>query len=90
MPALTPAWRLKVIPRADGPGPAIKQLIDCARTFQDQVVHFFARGKGTLTLAASPLVDLTRLQPVSFGDAFYMECDYSEHYADIAYDYLKK
>jgi len=90
MPALTPAWRLKLIPRADGPGPAIKQLIDCARTFQDQVVHFFARGTGVLTLAASPFVDLTPLQPVSFGDAFYLECDYSEHYADIAYDYLRK
>jgi acetoacetate decarboxylase len=90
MPALTPSWRLKVIPRADGPGPAIKQLIDCAHTTQDHVVHFFARGKGTLTLAASPFVDLSPLQPLSCEDAFYMECDYSEHYAEIVYDYLKK
>ena len=32
MPPLTPAWRLKVIPKADGPGPALKQLIDCSET----------------------------------------------------------
>jgi acetoacetate decarboxylase len=90
MPPLTPAWRLKVIPRADGPGPAIKQIIDCSKTTKDLMVHFFARGRGTLELTASPLIDLSPLQPVSCGDAFYMECDYSEHYAEIVYDYLKK
>ena len=90
MPPLTPAWRLKIIPRADGPGPAIKQLLDCTHTTQDLIVHFFSRGKGVLTLSPSPFVDLSPLQPVSVGDAFYMECDYSEHYAEIVYDYLKK
>ena len=88
MPLLTPAWRLKVIPRADGPGPALKQLIDCSNSTKDLVIHFFARGKGTMALTSSPLIDLSRLQPVGYGDAFYMECDYSEHYAEIAYDYL--
>ena len=90
MPALTPAWRLKIIPRADGPGPAIKQLIDCSRATQDLAVHSFARGKGSLTLLSSHSVDLSPLQPVSLGEAFYMEADYSEHYAEIVYDYLKK
>ena len=90
MPALTPAWRLKIIPRADGPGPAIKQLIDCSRATQDLAVHSFARGKGSLTLLSSHPVDLSPLQPVSLGEAFYMEADYSEHYAEIVYDYLKK
>ena len=89
MPPLTPAWRLKIIPRADGPGPALKQLIDCANTTKDMAVHFFSRGKGALTLAASPFVDLSPLEPVKVGDAYYMECDYSEHYAEIVYDYLK-
>ncbi|MEO7650016.1 MAG: acetoacetate decarboxylase family protein [Bryobacteraceae bacterium] len=89
MPPLSPAWRLKVIPRADGPGPAIKQLIDCSKTTKDLVIHYFSRGKGTLALSPSPFIDLSPLQPVSLGDAFYMECDYSEHYAEIAYDYLK-
>src|SRR5262249_26894038 len=35
MPALTPSWRLKIIPRADGPGPALKQLIDCSAAVRD-------------------------------------------------------
>jgi acetoacetate decarboxylase len=90
MPPITPAWRLKIIPRADGPGPAIKQLIDCTNTTKDLVVHFSSRGKGSLTLSPSPFLDLSPLQPQGLGDAFYMECDYSEHYAEIAYDYLKQ
>lgn len=89
LPNLTPAWRLKIIPRADGPGPAIKQLVDCSSTMRDQVIHYCARAKATLALRASPLVDLSPLQPVSYGEAFYVETSYSEHYAEIAYDYLR-
>ena len=62
MPALTPAWRLKIIPRADGPGPALKQLIDCTKTARDVEVHAFAQGKGTIELGASPRCDLTPLE----------------------------
>jgi acetoacetate decarboxylase len=90
MPALTPAWRLKIIPRADGPGPALKQLIDCTRATKDLEVRSFARGKGVLTVSASPALDLSSLKPVIQGDAFSMEADYSEDYAEIVYDYLKK
>lgn len=89
MPSLKPAWRLKIIPRADGPGPGLKQLIDCSNTTQDQTVHFCARGRGTVAFTASPFVDLTSLEPVSYGDAFYMESSFSETYAEILYDYLK-
>jgi len=68
MPPLTPAWRLKVIPRADGPGPAPKQLIDCTHATKDLVIHYIARGNGSVALMASPLIDLSPLQPVSTGD----------------------
>ena len=88
MPSLTPAWRLKIIPRADGPGPAIKQLIDCSRTTQYVNVHFLGKGTGRITFGASPLCDLTSLTPQAYGDAFYMESSYSEGYAEIVYDYL--
>ena len=88
MPSLTPAWRLKIIPRADGPGPAIKQLIDCSKTPKDVTVHFLGKGTGRITLGASPLCDLTPLTPKAYGDAFYMESSYSEGYAEIVYDYL--
>jgi acetoacetate decarboxylase len=90
MPALTPAWRLKIIPRADGPGPALKQLIDCSKTIQDLEVHFTAKGQGRVVLGASPLCDLIPLTPLKYGDAFYMERSFSEGYAEIVYDYLSK
>lgn len=88
LPSCAPSWRLKVIPRADRPGPAVKQLIDGSRAVRDYVVHFCARAKGTLSLAASPSLDLTPLQPVTYGDAYYIESSFSETYAEIVYDYL--
>jgi len=90
MPALTPAWRLKIIPRADGPGPALKQLIDCSETTQDVEVHSAARGTGTVELGASPRCDLTPLAPLAYGDAFHMESSYTEGYARVVYDYLSE
>lgn len=88
MPALTPAWRLKIIPRADGPGPAIKQLIDCTDTPRDVEVHSMGKGKGTIELGTSPRCDLTPLAPLKYGDAFHMESSYSEGYARVVYNYL--
>ena len=35
LPAMDPNWRLKMIPRADGPGPALKQLVDGAPATSD-------------------------------------------------------
>jgi acetoacetate decarboxylase len=90
MPALVPAWRLKMIPRADGPGPAIKQLIDCAKVTRDLEIHFQAKGQGRISLGASPLCDLTPLVPIQYSDAYYIECSYSEGYAEVAYDYLRQ
>ena len=89
MPRLAPAWRLKIIPRADGPGPAIKQLIDAGPAARDVTVHYCARGSGSVHFEASPYVDLTPLQPLTCGDAFYLESSYSEYYGEITYDYLK-
>ena len=88
LPALVPAWRLKLIPRADRPGPAIKQLIDGASATNDLEVHVAYRGRGTVHLEPSPLADLSGLRPLSYGDAFYFEASYSEGFASIAYDYL--
>jgi len=87
--SLTPAWQLKVIPKADGPGPAIKQLIDTSRVFQDVTLHFCARGSGRVTFETAPGYDLTPLTPSRYGEAFYTETSYSEGYAEVAYDYLK-
>jgi acetoacetate decarboxylase len=89
IPPLTPSWRLKLIPRADGAGLDVKQLVDGASAMQDQQVHFCAQGRGTVILGKSALIDLTPLQPAAAGDAFFMECSYSEHFGTIVHDYLK-
>lgn len=89
IPNLSPTWRIKIIPRADGPGPAIKQLIDCTKVMHDSTLHFHARGKGSIGVGASPLCDLTPLAPLRYGEAFYREVSYSEGFAEIEYDYLK-
>jgi len=88
IPPMVPAWRLKIIPRADGSGPAIKQLIDCSDVTQNLTIHFAAQGKGHVQFCGSPVFDLTSLAPIRYGEAFYMECSYSEGYARIVYDFL--
>jgi acetoacetate decarboxylase len=88
IPSLSPSWRLKIIPRADRPGPAIKQLIDGTNATGNFEGRSVFRGRGTVHFEPSPFGDLTGLAPRSYGDAYYYEADYSEGYAAIAYDYL--
>jgi acetoacetate decarboxylase len=88
LPDLGPSYRLKIIPRADQPGPAIKQLIDGSPAMGDLVVHSAFRGRGTVDLRPSPLGDVSGLRPLAYGDAYFFEASYSEGFAAIAYDYL--
>ncbi|MBI3962889.1 MAG: acetoacetate decarboxylase family protein [Deinococcus sp.] len=70
MPALIPAWRLKIVPRADGPGPALKQLIDCTSATQDFQAHVCLQGRGVVQFQPSPLCNVTCLEPQAYLDAF--------------------
>ena len=88
LPAFLPSWRLKLIPRADRPGPAVKQLIDASEATLDPVVHAACRGRGTVQFEPSPFGDLTGLRPLEYGEAFYFESDFGERSAEVAYDYL--
>lgn len=88
MPVLAPSWRLKLICRADGPEPAIKQLIDGAESVKEKKVHVLTKGTGTVQFQPNRLCDLTGLQPREYLDAFYMETDFTEGFARIEYDYL--
>lgn len=88
LPDHRPAWRLKLIPRADGPGPALKQLIDAGGATLDLVVHAAFRGRGTVAFEASPLCDLVDLRPRDAGRAWTYEASYAEGYAAIVHDYL--
>lgn len=88
LPRWQPNWRLKIIPRADRPGPALKQLVDTSKAARDQEIHFCAQGHGTVRFEASPLVDLTPLEPLTYKSAYHLECSFSEHFGEIFYDYL--
>ncbi|MFN7926319.1 MAG: acetoacetate decarboxylase family protein [Bryobacteraceae bacterium] len=86
LPGLAPSWRLKLIPRADRPGPAIMQLIDGSGAARNQVVHVARRGSGAVSFGPA----LAALRPVSTGAAFYLETSYEEHFAEIVHDYLDR
>jgi len=88
LPEFSPSWRLKLIPRADGPAPAIKQLIDAAAATTDLAVQVARRGSGTVAFTNAGGYDLSPLAPTSYGGAYYIECSYSEGFARIAFDYL--
>lgn len=84
----SPSWRLKLIPRADRPEPAIKQLIDAASATTDLAVHAAYRGRGTVHFEPSPAGDFTALAPIEYLAAFAFEASYSEGFATIVLDYL--
>ena len=90
LPRLSPGWQLKLIPRADRPGPAIKQLIDTSGAALDVEVHVAYRGTGTVHFEPSPLCDVSGLRPLEFGAAYYYEASYAEGFAKIKYDYLAR
>lgn len=89
MPALTPSWRLKIIPRADAPRPAIKQLVDASGAVQNMQIHQMRKGTGAVKFDPNPRCDLTGLRPKEYLGAFSMNANYTEGFASIAYDYLE-
>lgn len=88
LPSMAPDWRLKVIPRADGPGPAIKQLVDASGANSDVTVASAFRAHGMVTFGASPVSDFTALGPGAIRDGFVSESSFREGYGRIVHDYL--
>jgi acetoacetate decarboxylase len=88
LPSMAPDWRLKFIPRADGPGPAVKQLIDASGANQDVTVTAAFRGRGSVIFRASPNSDFTALAPRACRDAYFSQTSFSEGYGRVVYDYL--
>ena len=88
LPVYAPDWRLKVIPRADGPGAAVHQLIDASGAGSEATVAAAFRGRGTVTFGASPLCDFSALGPTAAGAAFWSESSFREGYARIVHDFL--
>lgn len=90
IPSLLPSWRLKVIPRADGNGHDVMQLIDTSSTTTDVNVHECRSGDGVVQFDPSPVYDLTGLAPLEYMGAHYLEMDYTEGYAEIEHDFLEE
>lgn len=90
MPTLTPAWRLKVIPRADGKGADVLQLIDATTTTTDTTVHVCRAGDGVVQFDPMPIYDLSDFTPLEYYGAYYLETDYTENFAEIVHDFLQE
>lgn len=89
LPAMEHAWRLKAIPRADGQGLDVLQLVDGAKATSEITTHVVRRGDGVVEFAPSPVYDLSPLAPREYLGAVYTEMDYTEGYAEIAHDFLR-
>ncbi|MEZ4860175.1 MAG: acetoacetate decarboxylase family protein [Caldilineaceae bacterium] len=81
-----PSYRLKLIPRADGPGAAIKQLVEASP--QDATTHLLYGGNGTVSFGATVNSDLRPFGPIAEVAAFYQVASYTESYGRVVYDYL--
>ena len=66
LPALAPMWRLKVIPRADGQGLDVLQLVSGGRPGADTVVHVSRDGDGVVEFRPSPVFDVSALAPTEY------------------------
>ncbi|MAE65687.1 MAG: hypothetical protein CMJ18_15570 [Phycisphaeraceae bacterium] len=89
LPALSPSWRLKVIPRADGSGVDVMQLIDGAGVVSDVTTHVCRAGDGVVQFDPSPVYDLSDFTPREYLGAWYCEMDFTEGYGEVAKDFLK-
>ena len=90
MPNLKPSWRLKVIPRADGRGADVMQIIDASQVMADVTVHVCRAGDGVVEFGHVPIYDLADFSPREYFGAYYIEMDFTEEYAEIVEDLLQR
>ena len=90
LPDLTPSWRLKVIPRVDGRGADVLQLIDAATVTTDVTVHVCCCGDGSVEFGDVPTYRLADFTPREYLGAYYVEMDYTEGYGEIVRDFLRE
>jgi acetoacetate decarboxylase len=83
------SWRLKVIPRVDGKGVDVMQLIEGANVSSDVTVHVCRAGDGVVQFNPSPIYDLSDFVPLEYFRAYYLEMDYTERYGEIIHDFLE-
>jgi acetoacetate decarboxylase len=88
MPTLQPSWRLKVIPRADGNGADVMQIIDVSKVTSEVSVRICRAGDGVVEFHPAPVYDLSDFTPREYYGAHYVEMDYTEGYAEVLHDFL--
>lgn len=82
-----PWYDLKLIPRAEGPGAAIKQLLKAGLGDWDSKV--LMKGMGMIEFGSTANSDMAAFRPREILGAFYEVASYTEIYSEILYDYLK-
>ena len=90
IPKLLPSWRFKVIPRADGKGADVMQLIELSKTTTDVTVHACRAGEGVVQFNPMPTYDLSDFTPLEYYGAYYTEMDYTEGYGKIIHDFMQE
>lgn len=88
LPVLSPAYRLKLIPAADGRSLAVQQLVTGEPL--DAQVRDVRRGTGELRFGAGAGLDLMPLYPQVTLEAFTYTTSYRETFGTIAWDGLKE
>jgi acetoacetate decarboxylase len=86
LPVLYPNYNLKLIPRADGPGAAIKQLVGYESEEVGTSVQY--RGRGMVEFRSTAKTDLAPFTPRSVGNGFFHVGDLKEKHGTIVIDYL--
>ncbi len=84
--SLFPSYRLKSIPRADGPGAALTQLVEASPV--DVTTDLLYKGRGTVSFGYTAHSDLRPFTPMEEGVAFYQIASYTETYGRIVHDFL--
>ena len=89
VPGLNPSWRLKVIPKVDGKGVDVMQIIDGSKVATEVSVKVSRKGEGVVEFSPSPIYDLSDFKPLEYFGAYYFETDFTEGYGEIIHDFLK-
>ena len=88
LPCLVPSWRLKIIPRADGGGPDVMQVIDVSEVIFDNVIHSSQAGEGVIEFHPTRVHDMSGFIPVEYYGAHYIESEHKEGHGTVVHDFL--
>lgn len=83
-----PWYFLKIIPRADGPGAAIKQVVSFVTPVPK--VHVYLKGSGAVIFNDAAGTLLGGLRPIDTLGGFYLVYDEDEAYGTVLMDCLEK